>query len=271
MNVESFFYRQKVFRTEEFLQFCKDQGQTNLSTQQTLLKYHLKAGHVLRIRRGLYAVVPPLSDPETCPVDPYLIASKVTSDSVLAYHTAMDYHGLSYSIYFQFTYLSKHKVTKFNFRNENYMRVCNPSGLLKKGKENFGVKIGEREGVEIKVTNLERTAVDVLDRPELSGGWEEVWRSLENIPVLDLDVLVDYVFLLGNATSIAKVGYFLEEHKQLFAVDESYLNKLQKRVPAKTHYMDRTKRTTGKLVKRWNLIVPNEIIEKSWEEPNDYV
>jgi hypothetical protein len=39
--------------------------------------------------------------------------------------------------------------------------------------------------------------VDVLDRPRLSGGWEEVWRSLETIPFLDLDQVVQYALLLA--------------------------------------------------------------------------
>lgn len=31
--------------------------------------------------------------------------------------------------------------------------------------------------MELRVASLERTLVDVLDRPDLAGSWEEVWRS----------------------------------------------------------------------------------------------
>jgi hypothetical protein len=44
--------------------------------------------------------------------------------------------------------------------------------------------------------------VDVLDRPDLSGGWEEIWRSLETIEYFDLDEIVAYARLLDNATTI---------------------------------------------------------------------
>lgn len=40
-----------------------------------------------------------------------------------------------------------------------------------------------RSGVNIKVTSLARTIVDVLDRIDLAGGWEEVWRVLDTVTV----------------------------------------------------------------------------------------
>ena len=48
----------------------------------------------------------------------------------------------------------------------------------------------ERLGVKIAVTTLERTFVDMLDRPHLSGSWEEIWKSFENIEYLDLNQVI---------------------------------------------------------------------------------
>ena len=39
------------------------------------------------VRRGLYTVVPAGADPGACPVDPYLLASRLAGDAVLGYHT----------------------------------------------------------------------------------------------------------------------------------------------------------------------------------------
>ena len=41
-------------------------------------------------------------------------------------------------------------------------------------------------GLEFRVTGIERTVADVLDRLDLAGGTEEVWPSLLSIPALDL-------------------------------------------------------------------------------------
>lgn len=44
-------------------------------TIQSWVKYHLGEGHLKRVERGLYAVVPPGLDAETFQPDPYLVAN----------------------------------------------------------------------------------------------------------------------------------------------------------------------------------------------------
>ncbi len=78
----------------------------------------------------------------------------------------------------------------------------------------------------ISVTGLERTFVDVLNRPDLAGSWEEIWRSLESVEYFDLEKVASYVDFLGNATTAAKVGFFLEQHRESLMVDETYMKTL---------------------------------------------
>ena len=108
--------------------------------------------------------------------------------------------------------------------------------------------------------------VDVLDRPHFSGGWEEVWRSLESVEFFDLDKVVEYTLLLDNATTASKVGVFLEEHREELMVDELYIRTLRERRPKRPHYLDRNRRVPGILMSDWNLIVPAEVAERSWAE-----
>src|SRR5262249_16696877 len=150
----------------------------------------------------------------TFPIDPYLIAGRITSDSVLAYHTALDLHGVSYSMYQQFTFLSRAMIRPFTFQHANYHCLPFPKSLH--SNSNFDVGIVNREGLDIKVTGLERTLVDSLDRPDYAGGWEEIWRSAEHIPILNIDKMIEYAFLLANSTTIVKLGFFLEQHSQQF-------------------------------------------------------
>jgi predicted transcriptional regulator of viral defense system len=113
---------------------------------------------------------------------------------------------------------------------------------------------------------LERTLVDVLDRPDLSGSWEEIWRSLEGIEFFDLDQVVEYALLLDNATTIAKVGFYLEQHRESLMVEEGHLNPLRDRRPRQPHYLDSSNRRSGKLVANWNLVVPVAVFERTWGE-----
>ncbi len=107
------------------------------------------------------------------------------------------------------------------------------------------------------MTSLERTLVDVLDRPSLAGGMEEVWRSLAALPAVDPVALLDYVRVLNNKTVAARVGYFLESRREELAVPASTLEALQGLLPGHPVHMERA--LGGRLNRRWRLIVPAEL------------
>lgn len=50
------------------------------------------------------------------------------------------------------------------------------------------------------------------------------------VEFFDLDVVIEYTLLLENATTAAKVGFFLEQHKEALMVEASHLDPL--RAPA---------------------------------------
>ena len=100
--------------------------------------------------------------------------------------------------------------------------------------------------------------------PALSGSWEEIWRSLESVEFFDLDKVVKYTLLLGNATTTAKVGFFLEQHRDSLMVENSHLEPLRDKRPRQPHYLESTSRKSGRLVADWNLIVPVELLERRW-------
>jgi predicted transcriptional regulator of viral defense system len=266
MKLEKFFRQHPVFTNKEFAAFLRSEGSHNVRTQESLLDYHSGSGRILRVRRGLYAVVPVGANSETYPVDPFLLAAKMTDDAVLAYHTALEFHGRAYSVYQHFFYLTEHSPRSVSFRSFSFRSVLFPRKLRLKNKQKFGVLRADRAGLGVRVTGLERTLVDVLDRPELAGSWEEIWRSLESVEFFDLDNVVEYVLLLENATTAARVGFFLEQHQETLMVEDVHFKALQKLRPRQPHYFDRAKRKDGRLVKRWNLVVPSAIITRSWAE-----
>jgi len=266
MKLHEFFTTHPVFTYEEFVDFQSTQGSRNVKTRESILSHYTKSGRLLRARRGLYLTVPPGLIPEKCPVDPYLLVSRMAPDAVLAYHTALEVHGKAYSVYQDFIYLTQSGSRPLSFRGQKFRRVAIPKKLRDKGQESFGVISVDRSGLDVRVTSLERTLVDLLDRPSLGGTWEEIWRSLESIEFFDLDRVVKYTMHLGNATTAAKVGFYLEQHKDTLMADEDHLESLRTLIPVKPHYMIHNGRRAGRLVKGWNLVVPPEILERRWEE-----
>ncbi len=266
MKHDGFLRKHKVFTGEELARHLSSDGEVGGRAQEALLAYYQKTGRIVRVRHGLYAVIPPETDANSYLVDPFLVAAKLTKDAVLSHHTALELHGRAYSVQEYFTYSASRPLSPLAFRAHVFRGASFPQALRRAGEESFGVSTTERAGMELRVTSLERTMVDVLDRPDLSGSWEEIWQSLEIVEFFDLDKIVQYAFLLGNVTTGAKVGFFLQQHRDSLMVEDRHLKALHDLRPRQPHYLDRSKRKSGRLVPEWNLMVPREVYDRTWGE-----
>lgn len=268
MSIEQFFYEHPVFRYEEFILFKSTQRTVKLTSVNTALTYYVKSGRIKPIRRKLYAVVPPGQLPDDRIVDPYLVAGKATEDAIVGYHSALELMGVAYSSFSQLTYVTPQKSKPFEFGGHWYQPVAMPTALQKKQAAKIYVETVNRQGVEIKITNTARTFVDALDRIGLCGGWEEVYRSISNFTVLNVNEVIDYCLMLDNARLNAKVGYFLSRRQHAFAVTKKQLAPLIAGKPKAAQYISGTSKEQFQLVKPWNIYLPLSVICQSWEEPD---
>jgi len=79
-----FFLANPVFRFEDFVAVHAGSGDRSRQTSATVLKQHVRAGNLLHVRRGLYAVVPRGISPDSFQVSGYLLASRLSPDVVIA-------------------------------------------------------------------------------------------------------------------------------------------------------------------------------------------
>lgn len=268
MNIDEFFYEHPVFRYEEFASWKSQIVSIKDASIKTSLRYYVKTERIKPVRRKLYAVIPPNQTSDSLNVDPYLISGKITEDAVLGYHTALELMGAAYSIFGQYSYITEQKSKPFEFQGQWFQAVKPAKALQKSNNVNFGIKVIERQGVQIKITNPARTFVDVLDRIELSGGWEEVYRSISNIAVLDINEVIQYSLMLKNARLAAKVGYFLSQRQGAFAVTEKQLAPLLAAKPKIAQYTSTLEQGPFQYIKQWNIFLPVAVIQQSWEEPD---
>jgi predicted transcriptional regulator of viral defense system len=76
----------------------------------------------------------------------------------------------------------------------------------------FGVGVYHSRGYPVRVTTPERTLLDSLQTPELSGGVDNVLRAWALArDTLDLDLLIQYVDRFDIALLRQRVGFILEE------------------------------------------------------------
>src|ERR1700730_17858401 len=138
-------------------------------TTDSLLRRYVASGRLLRLRAGLYAVVPPGADAATAPLDPYLVATKLAPDATVAYHAALQFWGNAYSVWQRFHYVTETSTRALRVRGLEFVPVKLPRPLRALPTSERSVTEQRHGGGVVRVTTLERTLVDVLDAPSNAG------------------------------------------------------------------------------------------------------
>ncbi len=260
---QEFFARRPVFRFDEFHAMHAVRGRRSPQTTATVLKLEVRAGRLVNLRRGLYATVPRGGRPGSFDIDPYVLACRLAPDAAIAYHTALRFWGRACAASSRVFYFAPRRAQRFTFGGLEYVPVLMAPAVRTLTDLASGIVTERRSGLAVRVTSIDRTLVDVLDAPRYGGSWAEIWRSLESIEALDLDFVVLYAIRLGSALTAARVGFFLEQHRETLGVDERYLDALRRHAPRQPIYLDR-RREPGRLLAGWNLVVPEYVLNRTW-------
>lgn len=260
MNKDNFLNDKPVFTNSELDQFLGAQLERAYWSRASFLAQLKREGRVVRIRRGLYAAVEG-EEEEGTGVDHFSVAARLTPDAVITHSTVLEFMGLIESKDGEVIYSAKRPHNAIAFWGRLYRGVKFPKSLDRSGKHSLLVNAISRSSLTIRVASLERTLVDLIDRPDLAGGWAETVKLLSLIENPNLDDVVEYTKALGNSTTAAKVGYYLTG--RLARLDrlgsaKNHLIALSKLKPNQPHYLDRSRRRDGRLVADWNLIVSRD-------------
>lgn len=265
-DMDTFFRTHPVFRLEEVRNYRASASASGDRSVESLLQYYQRTGRIESIRQGVYAVLPRGHGGAEAVVSPLLVAGRCVPDAVIVNHSALEFHGLAYSQFRTYTFQTHSTARRFDYRGSSFVPLSPPNALKRTGNELIETTTGERQGLSVTVTTIERTLVDVINTPRWSGSWEEVWRSLESIEYVDPARILTYLRSLDNATTAARVGWFLDSHRERFMIDDHQLQELHAIQPSKPVYLDRTHSGPTRFVREWNLVVPVYIAEARWEE-----
>jgi predicted transcriptional regulator of viral defense system len=254
-STERFFAQNPVFSLDAF---ARNVGAgESVDTAYRHLDYYVRSGRLRRLRSKLYAVVPPDTEADAFTPDPYLVASVAGQGAPLGYHTALELLGVGHSIFHTLTVVSDKWAKAFEFEGTRVEFVKVPAGLWAAGRVDLGVTSVRHSGQELAITGRERTLVDCLLRPGRAGGVEEVLNSLDGFGVVDIEALEEYLAVLDVGRAWALTGYYLEKRKDRLFIPDDVLERLAGHAP-KTHQYWMRQQRGGSLVKRWNLIVPEQ-------------
>ena len=261
---EPFFNEHPVFRREEYAAAVGRHPRDKTVTG--MLSRHLSAGNVKRVGRGVFASVPKHVDAQKWVVDRFLAASRLRQNGVIAYHSALELHGYAYS--------EGHVVQVISEREPGLVEAASvacrffrpPKGFARNpGPWSSGVTTVSRLGQDVAVTTIEQTIVHSFDRYDLVGGAEELFNSLDFVDRVDVSSLVMHACSCVNSASIGALGFWLERERDFLNVPDSAIEHLRRLAPSQARYAIGAKPGIGKIAKGWNVILPIDVVEPSFE------
>ena len=254
MMPEFFLTTHRVFTRAELQAALRGRAR---ATVDSCLSRWRRQGRIARVKRGVFVRLDDQGTANGLLPDFLTLASRMAPDAAAAYHTALEVHGCAQSLFERFTFVTWTGTKVTTYLGRRFVPVRPRAQLEAADGGERWIERAERTGTELRVTSLERTVADVLDRPALAGGVDEVWRSLSALPALDPDALLEYAELLGSRTLAARLGFFLDCRRDELVVPDALLERLHARIPRSPVYLDRGR--SGRLVSRWALIVPAEL------------
>jgi predicted transcriptional regulator of viral defense system len=117
----------------------------------------------------------------------------------------------------------------------------------------FGAALLGEPGLRLRVTDRERTVVDMFDRSDLCGGVPAAAAALAGAwAELDLEHLSRHLERFGGGTVPRRLGY-LAERLGLLPPDTPMLRRWRELIGSGYSLLDRGGPATGRFVRRWGL------------------
>lgn len=249
-----------VFHLEEARQACF-RGKAPQTALAALYRAE-KVGRVRRLKRGIYQAKP-IGSKGFPPPSPLLVASRLAFDACLSHHSALEALGFAHSAFPKLaTYWTNSPRHVFKIEGVSYQPLLHPEPLRKAHQQKWGVEKIQLGGLEVRVTNRERTFVDSLQAPHWVGGWEEFCHCVDKISHLNLEKVLEYASLLKSPALFSRLGFFLETNKERLFVQNKILSELhtmRSKVSVPLIVGDKEK---GKLDSKWNINVSKRTIVK---------
>ena len=201
-------------------------------------------GHYILIeaKRGYKKLAPKMS--------PYMITRTLNQPYYIAYLSAAYHHHLTTQLPRVVHLAVQRQRRPFTFKHITVQFVTVTR------KKFFGYENGRVDNGEIVVSDLEKTLLDSLDRPELVGGIEAVARFiLLATPRADFRKILLYTRQLGNGSLAARLGYLLDKLRvsKTPTIVLKELKKYVNRTPTPLGEVDRWGKK-GSINPIWNVI-----------------
>ena len=234
----------KCFTIDEAYSLLSHSAKDNV---KRMLCNMTKRGLLMRVKEGLYYIIPFEQDAKTFMPDWHLLAQYLVGDAeyYIGYFSALQIHSLT---------------TQPNLREQIVVnKQIKPSILFVKEipfqfiyhneKHFFGNKKTWIDNFNrVQCSDLEKTIIDCLFKPEYAGGITEIAKAIFKIKdKIDYSKILQYAKRFDSQAVIKRLGFLLE----LLEIKDSKINELQKLRTNSTVLLDPSYAKEGKTISRW--------------------
>jgi predicted transcriptional regulator of viral defense system len=227
----------------------------------------VRKGWIQRVGRGRYLLNPSRHGPEAIPdTDPLRAGSHIVRPYYFGYASAAELWGFL---------LQAGRVYYLATPVRTSVRLTHPAQfrfVKVRPDRFFGVQEVRRRGETLRVSDPERTVIDCVDRPELSGGLGGAAQVIARAkPRLVWARLSDYLERMDNRSLTLRVGFLAELVRPSVPVPRTWGKRWQAR-PGEPWVPLGPPRTFGRRGphdRRWHIVrnVPDRILFSEVERP----
>ena len=222
---------------------------TGGSAVKELLSDMTKRGLLMRLKEGVYYIIPYEADSASFMPDWHLIAEPLAGDvkHYIGYYSALQIHNLitQPSLKEQIVVSQQVRPSTFKIKSIPFQFIYHNS------KHFFGSqKIWIDNSNKVQCSDLEKTFVDCLFKPDYAGGIVEIAKALfQSKDQIKYDVLLSYVVRFRSQAVVKRLGFLMEE----LGIQNSIIPELQKIKTASNVLLDTKLPRSGKLSSRWSI------------------
>jgi predicted transcriptional regulator of viral defense system len=214
--------------------------------QQLLMM--IESGILMRIRDGVYYIIPYEQNSETFMPDWHLLAEPlVGQDYYIGYYSALQIYQLitQPSLKEQIVVNKQIKPTEREIKSVKFQFVYHNEkhffGYKKVWIDNFN---------KVFCSDLEKTIIDCLYKPDYAGGIVEIAKAIFMVKdKIKYETLLKYSLQFHTQVVIKRLGYLLE----LLQIETPIIETLQKMRSNSIALLDTEAPKNGKIFSRWNI------------------
>jgi predicted transcriptional regulator of viral defense system len=239
LDIQCFDYEQARYALPE----SKD------SALRELLRDMTRRGLLMRVKRGLYYIIPYEEDPETFMPDWHLIAGHLVngSDYYIGYYSALQIHNLitQPSLKEQVVVSTQQKPSSTRIKDIDFQFIYHNDQHFFGSKE-----IWIDSFHKVLCSDLEKTIIDCLFKPHYSGGIVETAKAIYiSRKKINYGTLLNYAVKFNSQAVIKRLGFLLE----LLNIETSIIESLKKTKTDSVVILDTELPKSGKIKTRWSI------------------